>query len=111
MNLIFLAFSIFIIPFIFNFKINSESLIYPLLVGLLFGLLIIPISLKTHSDSIITNGIFKQIAYWTILLCLNISYTLHRSEYKERKYREDLSDKRDSIIDSIINPVRNKFIQ
>lgn len=38
LNLIFLGISLVAIPYIFNFKINSESLGYGLLASLLFGL-------------------------------------------------------------------------
>lgn len=115
MNLIFLGISLFAIPYIFNFKINSESFGYGLLGGLIFGLVIIPITsaFKIENSALINieSEVLQQIIYWSSLLLLNISYSLHRSEYIRRKKREDLSDKRDSLINSIISPVRNKFIQ
>lgn len=104
--------SFIVIPFINNFKINSKSMGYNILAGLVFGFFVTPFSFSSFGGEYTSLLNFKyqsQVFYWFLILFLNLCYVTHRSEYKRRKDKEDLADQRDNKIDELLNPVKNKF--
>src|ERR1035437_9501580 len=76
--------SFFLLPFIFNMKIDSGSIWWNIIAGGSFGLLMSLVkftTLNTPHKSLLTFPHDTQILYWFLILTLNWFFVQHRSEY------------------------------
>jgi len=114
-NMCILLSSIFAIPLLHNLKIDSDSVIWNILSGFIFGFLITPFSFSSikgeEIHSVLSFTYHSQILYWFLLFFLNLCYSVHRNSYIFRKKSEGIVENRDEKIYKILNPVKKRFFQ
>lgn len=94
------------LPLIYNQNIDSKSIWWTMLGACAFGFFISPFDISSMSPNI-----YNKISYFAILLSLNVFYNFHRHDHQRRKERFDKSDKREVVIEELLNPVKKRFFQ
>jgi hypothetical protein len=98
--------SIVLLPYIYNYKIENKSIWLSFFSGFIFGIYTTPFNFFSESS------IYSKISYFILIISLNTLYHLHRFDYiKMKNNMTILSNKRDKIINDILNPLSKKFFQ
>ena len=113
----FLISSIIIIPYIQNIKIDSDSIIWNITSGFIFGVYLFVFSCDKQEsyNSLLSFPYQAQTCYWFLLLFLNFCFISHRGSYLSRKIKEKYTENtaffRDDKLDKLLSPTKRRFFQ